>query len=199
MLRRLWGIFGMTNDDGKEFQFQIPQLSSEIVNHLLQRGYDVCGVAYYSTKPTDVLTGVIEEARRAHLPQDSLIDLVNFPVRFRAQRPEIQAHFVDGKYTFVANDSTRLMCGTYLRIVCPITAWEPTRVTDEEKNALLTIENCAAMISFLHGEFVTLERHFCAVSVISENKTITAADGVYVRQSLAGEPLNQALARIVDE
>ena len=180
-------------------QFQIPSLSPNIINHLKQNGYDVCYVAYYSTKSAEVLRGVVEEAKKAHLGADGLVNLVNYPERIEVQRPVIQGHFVDGKYSVLVDDAPRPMWGTYLQIMCPIRNWEPATTTEDQKNALLAVENCASWISLLHGEFVALEMHYGAVVVLSKNQSITSAAPRYIRQTLAEEHLNQAMARIVDE
>lgn len=182
-----------------EKQFQIPNLSPTMIGHLAQNGYDVCYVAYYSTKPVEVLVNVIEEAKKAHLGPDGLVDLVNFPECIGVQRPVIQVHFLDGEYRFLVDDAPRPMQGTYLRIMCPVRHWQPVTTTDDEKNARLSVENCASLISLLHGEFVTLEMHYSAIFALSSNQTISSSDERAVRQTFADEHLNQGMARIIDE
>lgn len=179
-------------------QVQLPHLSPEMIQKLAQGGYNACFVAYYSSKPEGVLAGVIDEAIRGHLHPDGLVDIVIFP-EIKVLRPIIQAHFVDGSYQFTVDNKPKPLWGSYLRIMHPISNWDKSKTTEEEAAAKRSVATSAALISLLHGEFVALELHYSAVIALSANEQIAETDSTYVRQTLADEHLNQAMAAIIDE
>lgn len=188
----------MRNVSAMNEKVQLPALSPEIVEKLKRGGYNVCYVAYYSSKSEGVLKGVVHEATRYHLHPDGLVDIINMP-EIRVPRSIIQAHFVDDAYQFMADRNSKPLRGSYLRIMCPISNWDKSKHTEEALAAKQSVETSAAVISLLHGEFVALELHYSAVIILSTNGHIVESGSTYVRQTHADEHLNQAMARVIDE
>jgi len=175
-----------------------PSLPAEAAAHLMQSGYRRCFYALYSTKQNDVLAGVVKEAKANILPQDSLIMLVSHPERHEALSPEVQTHFIDGQQTLVARECTRPIVGSYLAFITPLsgqTGNEDAIVADISRRT----EECAALLSLMHGEFVALERHFVAILDLAANSASLTTPPLFIRQTSATEHLDQGLARIVDE
>jgi hypothetical protein len=165
----------------------------------VSKGYNACQLALYSTKAADVLTRVVLEAARVCLHPDGMVDMVVFGERIHVMRPRIQAHFIDGAFTFVADECPRPVLGSYLQIVCPISGNSEEAEASGEFNASAAVENCATLISMMHGEFVALERHYNARIALIGNETSVQTEGRFIRQTMEHEPLNQKMARIFDE
>lgn len=182
-----------------EADFQLPGIPAEMTDVMTREGYDACQFALYSTKSTDVLKRVVSVATDAYLYPHGMINMVLFKDRIHVLRPTIQAHFINDAYTFLADEQPKPVEGNYLQIMYPYydTASNNPRTT--ERDAQLAVENCATLISLMHGEFVALERHYATKFTPATNQFSVQTEGQFVRQTMDDEPLNQAMAKVFEE
>lgn len=172
---------------------RFPVTPSKILNYFTSLDYKKYFYAYYSTKPNNVLSRVIEEAVRCTLPPHSVFALSNFVEENNVLSPEMQTHFVDGQCVMKASRESRPMLGSYLLFAVPL----PDHENENSSDIPQKIEFCAAISSLFHGEFVANELHFSGFCDLILNNTTVFSPSLYVRQSFEQESLNQEIANIL--
>lgn len=182
-----------------ETEFQLPGISKKMIDIMTREGYDACQVSLYSTKSIDVLKRVTSIATDAYLHPDGMIDMVLFKEPVHVLRPTLQNHFINDVHTVWADERPKRVEGNYLQIMYPYCEAIGEDPAETERAAQLAVENCATLISLMHGEFVALELHYSAKVIPATNEFSVQTEGQHVRQTMDDEPLNQAMAKIFDE